>query len=312
MDHPLPDLFVERLHQIIPDEDFSEVLGTFAAERSITFRLNRCHPEYEAYKETFLAQKLKVESIAWYDDASRCLDREEFLKLRDAQERGLVYQQSLSSMLVAHLLEPAPRETVLDFCAAPGSKTTLICALMQNEGRLIALESVRNRFYKLKSVLKLLHADIAEPVCIDARRYQTTECLFDRILVDAPCSSEGRFYTGNKKTMAYWSLRKIREMRKKQKGLLMSAARSLAPQGRLMYSTCTFAPEENEAVVDWFLRKNDHIEILDVNLPKGIKTYPSISQWNSKHWHEQVNKSIRILPTQQMDGFFMALFQRIK
>ncbi len=309
MNKQLPERFVERLHEIIPAGDIARVLSTFDEHRSPAFRLNACHPDYQSIKDE-LRSLADLEWMDWYPDAFVCQTSEGIEGLRHKQDQGLIYQQSLSSMLAAIVLDPQPGQTVLDFCAAPGSKTTLMCALMQNQGRLIALESVRNRFYKLKSVIQLLQADIVEPVFIDARRYRSVDCLFDQILVDAPCSSEGRFHVDRPKSYAYWSVRKIREMRKKQKGLLMNAARCLAPAGRLLYSTCTFAPEENEAVVDWFLRKHENFKILEIRLPAAIETYPCVSEWNNKQWADEVNQSVRICPTTRMDGFFMALFQR--
>ena len=91
----------------------------------------------------------------------------------------------------------------------------------------------------------------------------------------------------------------------------MHAARFLKPGGRLLYSTCTFAPEENEAVVDWFLRKNQlNIDIEPVKLPDGIPVYPAIKSWNDKVFASRVEHCIRICPNQLYDGFFIAVFKR--
>ena len=97
----------------------------------------------------------------------------------------------------------------------------------------------------------------AQIASTDGRRLRAHDGLYDRILVDAPCSCEGRFIINEPKSFAYWSVRKIKEMSHKQKGLLLNASRLLGPGGILVYATCTFAPEENEEVVDWFLRKTD-------------------------------------------------------
>ena len=87
---------------------------------------------------------------------------EDFEKLQEPIQAGLIYRQSLSSMLAGWLINAQPGETILDMCAAPGSKTTQLAAMMRNQGRIIALERVRNRFYKLKAVTELLQATIVE------------------------------------------------------------------------------------------------------------------------------------------------------
>ena len=119
---------------------------------------------------------------------------------------------------------------------------------------------------------------------MDGRRFRVKEQLFDRILVDAPCSSEGRFKYDNPKSYAYWNLRKIKEMAHKQKGLLLNASRLLKPGGVLVYSTCTFAQEENEEVVDWFAKKSQSMQFQSMQ---------------------------RIYPDGRMEGFFIAKWHKI-
>jgi 16S rRNA (cytosine1407-C5)-methyltransferase len=141
-----------------------------------------------------------------------------------------------------------------------------------------------------------------------AGRRLREEAPFDRILVDAPCSCEGRFIIHEPKSFAYWSLRKIKEMSHKQKGLLLNASRLLAPDGVLVYATCTFAPEENEEVVDWFLRKTDgRFELTPMQI-EGVKTYPCLTQWHKRSYDLRIRNAVRILPDERMEGFFIAKF----
>lgn len=147
---------------------------------------------------------------------------------------------------------------------------------------------------------------------MDARHFRPQEGLFDKVLADVPCSCEGRFQKEHPKTYAYWSLRKIKEMKRKQKGLLLSAGRCLKPGGHIVYSTCTFAPEENEAVVDWFLKKTEGcFELKPISI-KGIKTYGPLSHWKNKSFGDQIAYSLRILPDDYGDAFFMAKFIKIE
>ena len=176
----------------------------------------------------------------------------------------------------------------------PGSKVSQTAAMMHNEGRLICVETIPNRYYKLRAVARLLGAENIDFILKDGRRFRPREDLFDKILVDAPCSTEGRFHTANKKSWRFWSGRKIKEMVRKQKGLLLTASRLLTPGGILVYATCTFAPEENETVIDWLLRKTEGtLNIIPVPLPADIGVYPALREWKGKTFHDQI-RSLKI------------------
>ena len=225
----------------------------------------------------------------------------------DLASEGRIYAQGLESIVPVMVLDPKPGEKVLDLCAAPGSKTSQIAMHMQNKGYLKANEPIRDRLYRLKAVLQLTGAQ-AQISSTDGRRLQEHGALYDRILVDAPCSCEGRFNAGDPKSFGYWSVRKIKEMSHKQKGLLLNASRMLRPGGVLVYATCTFAPEENEEVVDWFLRKSeDHFEPIPIKL-EGVSSYPCLSQWQKRSYDARVSAALRILPDERMEGFFIAKF----
>ena len=143
------------------------------------------------------------------------------------------------------------------------------------------------------------------------RRFRSADGdLFDRVLVDAPCSSEGRFRVDDQETTAYWRVRKIKEMSFKQKGILMSASRLLKPGGVLVYSTCTFAPEENEEVVDWFLRKSGrNFQLQDVDID-GVPRLPCLTAWGRDVFDADVMKCLRVKPDEKYTGFFVAKFKK--
>ncbi len=225
-------------------------------------------------------------------------------------QKGFLYAQGLSSMLVALTLNPQPGDNVLDACAAPGSKATHMASLMQNEGRILAVDVVKDRYYRLRAVISLMGASCVVPKLTDARRLRLPDGGFDKILVDAPCSSEGRFKVKEEKSFAYWSPRKIKEMAQKQKGLLLSAARLLKAGGVLVYSTCTFASEENEDVINWLLKKTNGALALEEVSHLGIQTYPPLLTWGKKNFNQDVSKCCRVLPTETMEGFFIAKLRK--
>ena len=168
------------------------------------------------------------------------------------------------------MLAPQPGERVLDLCAAPGSKTGQIAAVMQDAGEIVAVEKVRDRFFRLRANVAGQGA-----TCVCARLGSGTAVAhtdpeaFDRVLLDAPCSTEGRFQTNVPATTAYWSPRKIKEMRAKQGRLLYAAVQALRPGGTLVYSTCTFAPEENEGALAKMLKTfGDRVEVVPAERPR--------------------------------------------
>ena len=302
----LPSLFCDRFQKIIPPEHLESTLKSFSRKKVLSARVNTLKTRVDEAHSYLKSLGIAFETIPWFQEALKFKN----VALKELEEigllkKGLIYIQSLSSMIPALVLNPQKEDKVLDMCAAPGSKTTQIAALMQNQGRILAVENVKDRYYKLKSVAGLLGATNIEVKLSDARRLKTTD-LFDKILLDAQCSSEGRFFISEPKTFAYWSPRKIKEMRQKQRGLLLAASRLLKTGGTLVYSTCTFSPEENEETIDWLLRKTDRLmSVGPVDIP-GINRYPAILSWGKKTFNETISRALRVLPDEAMEGFFVA------
>ncbi len=310
--NPLPARFLERLEQIVPAVLYPGVAARFDAPAPRVYRINTLRIGLEEARARLKDAGVVGEPVSAVREAVVLFEGDEAVPLvQDLLNTGCLYRQSVSSMLAVLALEPAPGERVLDVCAAPGSKTTYIAARMDHRGHLTAVETVRSRFYKLKYVIDLLGAENVVPICSDGRRFRPAE-PYDRVLVDAPCSSEGRFRTADKKSLQYWSERKIAEMVVKQRGLLLTAGRAVRPGGVLVYSTCTFAPEENEGVIDWFLRKTGGAFQLEV-IPwsDDVPRYPAVFEWRGRGFDPRVEECSRILPSGLFDGFFIARFRRM-
>jgi len=310
--HALPALFVDRLKKILPTPFLSDVLLTFTHCGPISIRINSLKINRLNVLNILNNYGLEYSEVSCVNEAL-ILTHESFnnIQVVDLVKKGLIYKQGISSFIPIIVLNPQEGENILDMCAAPGGKTTHMAALMNNKGSICAVENIKNRFYKLKSVTDLLGAKNVKPRLTDARRLKFQGLLYDKILIDAPCSSEGRFKTFDKKTFAYWSLRKIKEMARKQKGLLLTASRLLKKGGVLVYSTCTFAPEENEASIDWLLRKTDHRFIIEEIHIKGIETYAALSCWGPRTFSPQIQNCMRILPKENMSGFFIVKMRKL-
>ena len=193
-----------------------------------------------------------------------------------AVDRGDIYVQNPASMWVAAAVGVQPEMRVLDFCAAPGSKTFGLAAAMRPTettavhrgnvpenllmGELVAMEIVRSRFFKLRANLARLGITGVRVLHQDGRnapRYRPA--YFDRILLDAPCSSEGRIRWDTPESYQYWSPKKHLEMQRKQRQLLDAALQCLKPGGPLVYATCALNPYENADVVLSVLAQHDDV-----------------------------------------------------
>lgn len=168
--------------------------------------------------------------------------------------------QDESAMGAAELLAPQPGETVLDLCAAPGTKTTHMAELMQNRGRIVACDVSAERLKLVPENTSRLGLTIIEPTQIAADLSDVPGGPFDAALVDAPCSNTGVL---GKRPESRWRLKQseLQELAALQLSLLQAAAKSLKPGGRIVYSTCSIEPEENEQVVVAFLRRNSRFDL---------------------------------------------------
>ena len=134
--------------------------------------------------------------------------------------------------------------------------------------------------------------------------------LFDKILLDAPCSGEGTLRS-SLATYKMWNLQSVKNLSNIQKALFASAIELLKPNGEIVYSTCTHAPEENEEGIDFILKKFDNIKIETINLP--IKCRAGITKWEDKNYSKEVEKSCRIYPQDNdTEGFFIGKLKKIK
>ena len=308
----LPELFLERLRRCVPIHKWDSIANTFAQDKPVSFRVNTLKASLREVRVKLEESGLGVDPVSWCAGAFMLRHG----SLRNLQETGCykqgeIYVQNLSSMIPPLVLDPQPGEDILDLTAAPGSKTTQLAALMQGEGRVVANDNNRVRFFRLKANVELLGARNVELMLAYGeslgRRYPGR---FDRVLVDAPCTAEGRFDVHNPRTYRYWKPAKIREMARKQVKLLFAGLKALRPGGVLVYSTCTFAPEENEAVLDRVLGKFDgRLELEPMNLAITNRM-PGMKTWGEKRYVEELRKSMRVLPTEKMEGFFIARIRK--
>jgi NOL1/NOP2/sun family putative RNA methylase len=219
---------------------------------------------------------------------------------------GWVHGQEEVSALPPVVLDPEPGERVWDAAAAPGSKTTQIADLMDDRGTLVANDTNMGRLAPLRSNTERLGVTNTVVTHQDARNFSLKPLAFDafdRALVDAPCSCEGTVRK-NPDAVDDWSPEHLEHVAGLQKGILRRAVQATRDGGTVVYATCTFAPEENEAVLDYVLDAED-CRVVDDDV--GLETRPGITEWQDESYDEQVALGTRVYPhLNDTGGFFCA------
>lgn len=254
----LPKDFLSRMESQLGAE-YPAFLESLERPRAVALRLNPL--KGDAPKLPFVETRVPWEEQGYYYDVDARPG------LHPYHEAGVYYLQEASAMAPVTLLDPQPGENVCDLCAAPGGKTTQIAAKMAGEGFLLCNEINAKRAKILSRNIERMGVSNAlvtneHPENL-AKRY---EGFFDRVLVDAPCSGEGMFRK-EEAAVTDWSLQTVTMCAHRQREILRSAAKLVKPGGRLVYSTCTFATEENEQTVAAFLQDHEEFVPEEVSAP---------------------------------------------
>lgn len=309
---PLPEAFEALLDRVIPAEHLERARASFAVEKPTTFWINPLRADPSATRAELEALGLALEPIPWSADTFAIAPEQRAVLTRSALvTEGRLYVQSLSSLLAPLALGPEPGEEVLDLAAAPGGKTIRMAVMMENRGRIGAVEPIKARFHKLRANLERAGVTIAKTYMFDGRGVgRKTPERFDRVLLDAPCSSEARFSRLDPESFAHWSPRKVKEAARKQHGLIESAFTALKPGGTLLYCTCSLSPEENELPVHRLLaRHSDAVAIEPMNLPFDDVT-EGLTSWDGEPLEASLAHARRVLPTETMDAFFLCRMRK--
>ncbi len=272
----LPEEFKERMKGQLGDS-YEDFLAVYGEERVCGLRYNPLKTDREKLKSALLKQRILLEEIPWAEEGFYYPPDTKPGKLC-LHEAGACYIQEPSAMIAVPLLDPKPGEKILDLCAAPGGKSTHIAGRMQGSGLLISNETVSLRAKILSRNMERM--GVSNAVVLNETPERLAERFpqfFDRILVDAPCSGEGMFRK-DEHARGEWSLKQTELCARRQRDILAQAVRMLKPGGILVYSTCTFAPQENEEMAEWFVQENpgfflEHSEHIWPHLKRGEGHY---------------------------------------
>ena len=302
----LPIDFIENIYELYDPLKVDQILQGMMNPRNTTIRVNTMKYNIQDLMRYFKEKNIKFERVLWYSDALIIKNAtEKELQKLEIYEKGYIYLQSLSSMVPPLVLNPKKGEKVLDLTAAPGSKTTQMAALMENEGYILANELDKIRSERLQYNVKSQGAEIVEVINGRGEKIGNSYTeYFDKVLLDTPCSGEGRFWLGKPMTYKDWSLKKVNQLVKIQKKLFESAYKATKRNGIMVYSTCTINKEENEYILDWAINNFD-IKLLEINL--NIK---EAIKGDNTDLNSSIDKAIKILPSKNMEGFFVAKIKK--
>lgn len=307
----LPEKFIERLQLIYP-ERFPEVLDAMSKPTTISFRLNPLQADPKQTYQQLITAGFQLQPVTQFPNTYQLIDNaKRTLTDSDYFQKGQLYLQNLSSMLPALALELQPDDLVLDLAAAPGSKTSQIASLMNNQGLIIANDLSKARIFQLARVLNQLGVTNTKTSLFPGEKiWQRYPNYFEKSLVDAPCSMEGMFKSYDPKTYDHWSPKKVKLLSQRQKYLLRSAISATKPGGIIVYSTCTISPEENELVIDWILKKCPEVKLEELNLDFA-PLVAGLTAWGKHQLAPQLSLTGRIIPNQQFEAFFIAKLRKV-
>lgn len=251
-----------------------------------------------------------LEPIPWCPDGFHFHGDKAALVASTLFAQGHIYIQNAASLIPALALAPQPDEDILDLCAAPGGKSAHIAALTGNGARLWLNDGIPARVEKLKSVVALMGIQTHQITGHEAQYIDKfVDQSFDRILLDAQCSGEGMLDLRHSSALRYWSMERIQKYRRLQQRMIMAAYRLLKPGGVLVYSTCTFAPEENEAPLSHLLKHRHDITAEPITLAVPGRC-EGLRRWQDERFESALEHAVRVQPSTFLEGFFVCRLRK--
>jgi 16S rRNA (cytosine967-C5)-methyltransferase len=252
-------------------------------------RLNTLKAPEETILERIQDEKVVLEKVPQLQHTYKLIETNKPLTRTQSFSKGLFYIQDKASCLAAEIADPKQDSTVLDVCAAPGSKTTYLAQLMENRGEIVSVDYSRRRMRVWKRETERMGIENVQPVIVDARTSLPLNVSADLVILDPPCTSTGTF---GKTPDAKWRLtkRSILGMSRIQAEMIEQSVEHVKKGGVLVYSTCSITVEENEMVIENFLKLHPEFKPVDskprIGLPglRGLtkcqRLYPHIHECN--------------------------------
>jgi len=295
------DKFIERYSKLTDWETFKKYTLSFLRK---SIRVNTLKISVEE-----CARRLQVdwnlEPVLWCKEGFFIAHKGGRLDVGNTIEHalGYYYVQEAASMIPPVVLDPQPGDIILDMAASPGSKASQIAQYMENKGILVANDVKGDRLAALGINMQRIGSYNHIVTLMQGEKYAEAGMMFDRVLLDAPCSGTGTIRK-SPKTIMMWNPDMVKRLAKVQRRLIMTAWKVLKPGGTLVYSTCSTEPEENEAVVSYLLANAKDAKMLEIDLP--IKSQP-VMEFDGEVYNPEVHNCLRMWPQDNdTEGFFVA------
>lgn len=307
------EFLAEKLFNLFSPSEAMEFFEANEIARPITIRTNTLKTRRRDLAQTLVNRGVNLQPIgSWTKVGLQVFDSQVPIGATPEYLAGHYILQAASSFLPVMALDPQENERILDMAAAPGGKTTYISAFMKNTGCVFANDANKARTKSLIANIHRLGCKNTIVCNYDAREFPKVIGGFDRILLDAPCSGTG-VIAKDESVKVSRTEKDFIQIPHLQKQLLLSAIDSVdansATGGVIVYSTCSVAVEENEAVVDYALRKRPNVKLVDTGLQIGKEGFTS---YRGKHFSPKLSLTRRYYPhTYNVDGFYVAKFKKI-
>lgn len=293
----IPEYLNNKLINQYQEELTNKILDGYKESRVVSLRINTIKTTKEQVLKVLDDNNITYEELTWYDSSLVVNTTEEELTKLDIYNNGEIYLQSLSSQLPPLFLAPKENELILDMTAAPGGKTTEIAALSNNKAMITAIEKNKIRSERLQYNIDKQGAKKVSVLNTDARNLNEY-FMFDKILLDAPCSGSGTITNNNFNSFNEDLVNRSINF---QKTLINEAIKHLRVGGELIYSTCSILKEENDSIINYVLENNKNIELVQLDLTK----YESLPKLPS------IKGTLCVLPTKYYEGFYVAKIKKI-
>ncbi len=318
---------IERYLMLFGEERTLDIMKAFQRAPVPSINVNTCNTTVKALRERLEAKHFHLEQVPWCSTGFWLYDARDFDRKHDFGSLGefsiapgatheyllgLYSIQGASSMIPPILLDPRPGENVLDMAAAPGSKFVQTGQMMQNKGVLVGAERSLDRIPALKANVQRCGVTNSVIVCNDARQLGEQFKDFDKVLLDAPCTGEGLMGSDPSRKNSR-SVGDIETMMNIQKQLLEKAVTLVRPGGRVVYSTCSLAPEEDEHVVNEILKKHKKFKVVEPPQSMARHFEHGLVKAFQVKFRDDLANSIRVFPycnPTRPEGFFAAILER--
>lgn len=296
----IPNFLYELLIKQYGEKLTNSIIEGYSTKRPLTIRINKIKTDCDKIKDILNANNIKYKEVSFYKDALiiENYNKKDFENL-DIYENGEIYFQSLSSMLPPIILNPKEGENILDMAAAPGGKTTQMAAISENKALITACEKNKIRSERLKYNVKKQGANVN--ILVEDARKLNDYFIFDKILLDAPCSGSGTINLDDKNFNKFFTQDLVNRSVKVQQELLKKALKIVRAGSEIVYSTCSILKKENEDNLQKLIN-DKKIEIIPIN-QDILDNLPLLPV--------SIKGTMCVCPNELYEGFFVAKIRKI-